>query len=99
MNDQPIGPVAPHARLGTSAEASNTVQFQKSQQVAITQTLVLVRYAMLLRAPSLIMPEKGGIYWNLPWDIPLGCPTTMGHTARAGGCPPYKTQSSENQWH
>ena len=72
MNDQPVGPVAAYARLGTPAEKSHTVKVWKSPETAIALTLTMDQRAVLLRTPSPIMPGKGIIYWNLQWDVPLG---------------------------
>lgn len=72
LNDQPIGPIAPKAKLGTPAETTSAVKLWKSWETATVPTLTLDQWAMLLRTQSPITPWKGSIYWNLHWDIPPG---------------------------
>ena len=56
MNDQPVWPVVPYARLGISAKAPNTVEVWKWQEKAIAPTLTMDQPAMLLRTPGPITP-------------------------------------------
>ena len=72
LNDQPVGPATPYARLGMLAKVPNTIKVGKLQETAIVPTLVVSQHAMLLRTPSPTTPGKGVIYWKLQWDVLLG---------------------------
>lgn len=72
LNDQPAGPVAPHARLRTPGKAPNSVKIRKSWETAIVPALTGEQWAMLLGTPSPIVSGKGIIYQNLPQDVPSG---------------------------
>lgn len=65
LSDQPVGPLLPHVRLGTPAEAPNNIKVWKSQEIAIVPTLTVDQSAMLPRTLSPIMPDKGVISWSL----------------------------------
>lgn len=41
LNDQPVGPIGPHARLGTQAEARNTIKVWKTKDTATVLTLTM----------------------------------------------------------
>lgn len=59
----------PYARLGTTTDAANIEKVWKLREIAIALPLSVGQCNMLLRTSSAIMPGKGGIYWNLEWDI------------------------------
>lgn len=69
LNNHPIRPLAPYARLRTRAKTPSAVKVRKSWKTAIALTLTVNQCAMLLRTPSLILNEKGIIYQNLQWDV------------------------------
>ena len=62
LNDQPVGPVAPDARLQPLVQTPNTVKVWEGWGTAIALTFTKTQCAMLLRTPSPIIPEKGVIY-------------------------------------
>ena len=72
LNDQPMGPIAPNARLGTQTEAPDTINMWKRKDTVIVQMLAMDR-AMILWTSSPTVPEKVTIYWNLQWATPLRC--------------------------
>ena len=69
LNAQPTEPVGSYAKLGTPAEAPNTIKVRKLQETPFSQTPTKDQHSMLLRTPSPIMSGKGIIYWNLQWDV------------------------------
>lgn len=81
LNDQPVRPVAPNARLGTPThvETANTTKVWKSWETV--PTLTMDQHAMLLRTLSPIMPGKGVIYWN----VHMGPPTRVGELLQSPG--------------
>lgn len=72
MNYQLVGSVAPSARLKCPADTPTTVKVWKSQETAVSLTLIVNQHAMLLRTSRPIMPGRGIDYGNFQWDIPLG---------------------------
>lgn len=72
LDDQPVGPIAPYARLGSPVETPNTLKLRESWRITITSTLTVDQCAVLLRTLSPIKAGKRIICWDLQWDIPPG---------------------------
>lgn len=64
------GSLAPYARLGTLAEAHNTIKLWKTQRTAIASVQHGSTCYTAENSPSVITLGKGIIDWHLQWDVP-----------------------------
>lgn len=67
-----MGTVTPYARQRAQAKAPKMGKVWETKDTAIASTLVMDQGAMMMRAPSPIVPGKVTIYQNLQWDNPPG---------------------------